>query len=245
MDIHIFILCYNEQDLLPHTINHYKSHLPSCNITILDNESTDNSVQIAIDLGCNIVSWTSNYKNQIDDIQYKDLKNNCWKSIQSGWIIACDMDEWLCITEEDLRNEYNSGTSILNVRGINMISDNLSDNVNEIDLFGIRNYMNHPPEDKKLCFLREKVQEMNYDMGAHNCNPIGQIQYSTKTYYNKHMEYLGLDFYTNKMINRYNRAYEMQKIGLATHYTNNIDEIQNRYMDILTNSSILESESPY
>ena len=38
---------------------------------------------------------------------------------------------------------------------------------------------------KKLCFLREKITEMNYEIGAHHSNPLGYIKYSSKIYYNK------------------------------------------------------------
>jgi hypothetical protein len=49
--MNVFLLCYNERAMLPHTVNHYKKHLPSCTITVYDNESTDGSAALARQLG--------------------------------------------------------------------------------------------------------------------------------------------------------------------------------------------------
>ena len=42
--IHAYFLCYNEATILPHLIKHYLSFCDK--VCILDNFSTDNSVQI-------------------------------------------------------------------------------------------------------------------------------------------------------------------------------------------------------
>ena len=168
MEINIFILCFNESHLLPHTINHYKKYLPSCKITIYDNQSTDNSVKLALSLGCNVISWSSN--NQINDHLYLKIKNNCWKNIKNGWIIMIDMDEFLCVTEDELLDEIKNETSILEIKGLEMIGESNKIDLTDIDLQKINKYVDKDEESKKLCFLREKITEMNYEMGAHHCN---------------------------------------------------------------------------
>jgi len=229
--MHVFLLCYNESALLPHTVKHYKTYLPNCHITIYDNESTDNSVQIAKDLGCSVVSWNSN--NEINDFLYIQIKNNCWKPIKSGWVIVADMDELLCVTEEQLMNEKLAGTTILEVHGYNMIGESKTEDLSDIDFKQVT--LNHPwpPENKKLCFLREKITEMNYECGAHNCKPKGHVKYSKKIYINKHFHHVGLLHYIAKIKKSSARALSMQKKGMATHYISDTDQITMNYNNTL------------
>lgn len=239
MKINIFILCYNEEVLIRNTILHYKQYLPSANITILDNKSTDNSVNIAKSFNCKIIEWESpKYKNCIDDFEYRTLKNNCWKYLQDGWVLVIDMDEWLYITEQQLLEEQTNGTSIIKVKGIDMIGESKSIILDDIDLNKINKYKDNPWESKSLCFLRDKIIDMNYTIGAHNCNPSGDVVYSKQIYINKHMSYLGEDFLINRMLCRYERAKEMKKHNFATHYTDNISNIKNKYQSYLKNCSI-------
>jgi len=80
---------------------------------------------------------------------------------------------------------------------------------------------------------------MNYGPGAHKCKPIGKIKYSTQIYYNKHMNFLGLQYLTNKMIKLYDRIELNRKKGLSIHYTNDIKKIKINYNDKLAQSKIL------
>lgn len=251
MQVNIFILCHNESILLPHTVKHYKKYLPNCKITIYDNESTDNSVEIAKALGCNVISWNNNTIDNIDDeivannkineYKYLEIKNNCWKHILNGWIIMIDMDEFLCVNESDLMNETCKGTTILDVLGLDMIGESKTNDLSDIDLQNIRKYIYNNGENKKLCFLRERITDMNYQPGAHNCEPMGFVQYSSCVYYNKHMSYLGLKFFTQKMLSRYERSTEMRKKKMATHYTNNEYVISKNYNTVLEFSHLLEN----
>ena len=200
ININIFLLCYNEKVLLPHTVKHYKTLFPNCNITIYDNESTDNSVEIAKLLGCNVISWKSKLGNFIDDFKYIEIKNNCWKNIKDGWIIVGDMDEWLSITEEQLINEELNGTTILDTIGIDMIGESNTLDLHDINLHKINKGVINRYEHKKLCFLRNKINDINYLYGCHKCFPKGTINFSSRKYINKHMSILGLPYIINKSI---------------------------------------------
>jgi hypothetical protein len=238
MDVNIFALCYNEAALLPHMVNHYKKYIPSCKITILDNESTDNSVELAKNLGCEVVSWNS--QNIMNEWLQQGVKNDAWKKINNGWIIIIDMDEFVCVSEKELLEEIENGTSILEIKGIDMIGESNSLDLTDIDLQEIKKYVYHEPENKKLCFLREKIKEMNYGVGAHYCEPVGCIQYSSKIYYNKHMSNLGLNFLLDKMKKRYERTEVMRSCGLDGHYTDNAEKIKTDYYALLNRSQIFE-----
>jgi glycosyltransferase involved in cell wall biosynthesis len=237
VEINVFLLCYNEAPLLPHAIKHYKQYFPSCKITIYDNESTDNSVELAKSHGCNIVCWSSGDK--IDDYKYKEIKNNCWKSIESGWIIMADMDEFLCITEADLMEEMKRGVTILRTTGKDMVGETTTLDLSDIDLQTIVKYVDNNYMSKNLCFLREKITEMNYDMGAHFCEPQGIVEYSQNFYVIKHMSNLGLKFIINKMIQRYKRSHDMRSENIAHHYTDDLDKIVTGYIKLFNESKIM------
>jgi glycosyltransferase involved in cell wall biosynthesis len=232
--VSIFILCYNEEILLPHTIAHYRKNLPTCDITIYDNESTDNSVAIATRLGCKIISFKSG--NRIDDFIYVKIKDNCWKGAE-GWVLVIDMDEWLCVTEEDL---YNEESTILRVKGLQMIGESTSEDLSDIDLHSINKYVEYKMENKSLCFLSNSIDEINYSVGAHKANPIGRVIYSQRVYINKHMSMLGLPFLIQKMKKRYERSEIIRSIGLATHYTDNASKVEEEYKLLLKQSIILD-----
>ena len=202
MNIYIFLLCYNESVLLPHTIAHYRSYMPNCNIIIYDNMSTDNSVSIAESLGCLVIKWKSNGMN---DFKQSEIKNTCWRNITNGWVICADMDEWLCVTDDDLYNEYLNGTTVLQIKGINIVGNSNSVLLDDVNLHRLSNGFYFIFEHKKLCFFVPEIKSVKYSTGAHRAKFTGNIKYSKKIYINKHMDLLGLPFFLNKKKNRANR----------------------------------------
>jgi len=200
--------------------------------------STDNSVNLAKELGCNVISWSS---NGIEDNKYIKIKENCWKYITNGWVICADMDEWLCISDEELLAEYLNGTTIIKIKGINIVGQSNSLLLDDVNLHSMHDGFYFPPESKKICFFVPEIKYVHYNSGAHLARFTGNIKYSKNIYINKHMEYLGLNYYLNKKKNRNSRMilknytnFYMKYIN--HHYTKNINIHKNRYLSKLSKS---------
>ena len=259
--IHIFILCYNEELILPHTLHHYRTYLPHAYITIYDNESTDRSREIAEEWGCRVVSWNS--ENQQNEYIQQNIKNDVWKSaahfteIQidprpecsgKGWKLVVDMDEWVVVTEEQLAEEEAQGTTILRIKGVNVIGKSQDPQLTDVSTTDIHQWTqvtDWKPENKNLCFLAPPITQMNYTRGAHSCRPEGErVKYSRRIYYNKHMENLGLPFLIRKFTLRTQRNQVMNQRQINLHYTDDIAKLTERFESILQQSYVLESFAP-
>jgi hypothetical protein len=120
-----------------------------------------------------------------------------------------------------------------------MIGESETIDLTDIDLQKINKYIKNDCESKNLCFLREAIIDMNYSIGAHWCNPNGNIVYSSNVYINKHMSTLGLNFLINKLTKRYERSEKMRLKGWCVHYTQDIDRITNLYTNSIENCNIL------
>ena len=118
---------------------------------------------------------------EIDDYEYTNLKNNIWKKIKSGWIIVADMDEWLCITKEDLLNEKNNGVTLLDTHGYHMVSNSKCPKLSDINLHNIKEgvYYHYKP----MCFFRPDIKETNFNLGTFDHKIIGKLKISKKKYF--------------------------------------------------------------
>ena len=219
----IYIVCHNEEVMIPHTIKHYRDRFPTAKIFICDNYSSDGSVALAKNLGCEVIMWEYNANTLEYDLA--NLKNNIWKQ-SSGWVIMCDMDEWLCIDEGKLKEEESKGTTMLTTEGYNIVGDSHSEKLDDINLELLTRGYYYAKETKKLCFDSRAIKEINYLTGAHHCKPVGNIVLSGPKYYIKHMDFLGLPYKWKKMLLRFERSREMRKRGMDVHYHTDYDRLK-------------------
>jgi glycosyltransferase involved in cell wall biosynthesis len=243
ISLNIFIFCYNEKHIISETIRHYRTLFPGCKITILDNMSTDGSPMIARQLGCNVKQF--NTGGHFDDYKHRQLRNECWKMIQNQWVIVCDMDEWLCITKDELLEEDRKGTTVLTVHGYDIIGESQKEDLSDINLHRLYHGVPNGSENKPLCFKPGPIKEMFFEVGGHYFNPIGSIVRSEKQYILKHMNILGLPFklYRNKL--RYDRSHKARaQWSLCVVYAQSVEEVTKQYYAMLEAkqdlSSILE-----
>lgn len=181
--ITLYTITYNEELLIKFMIDHYRTRFPGCRIVVYDNISSDNTVKIAKENGCEVIPYDTN--NQLQDLTYIKIKNNCWKNALTDWVLICDLDELLDINKAQLEEEERLGTSIVRARGYNMV--NTTDNLDIAKMhYGERDSGN----DKSYLFNKKLINEINYEIGCHNCDPRGSIRYSKKAYKLYHYCYL-------------------------------------------------------
>lgn len=216
MKVELFTMVYNEQELLPGLVQHYRNIDPDIAINIYDNGSTDNTIEIATELGCVVEKIDSSDKLQEEVLT--NFKNNVWKQSKADWIVICDADEWVDMDPFFLNNSV----AFYICEGYDMIGGVDSE-------YGIRN-----PLYDKVCFWnRQLVDETNYAHGAHQCFPVKRGvkgNYRPKLY---HMRYLSKEY----VISRYNllakrMSEHNKKHGFGKQYLATEQEIS-EFMDYL------------
>ena len=185
--ITIHAIAYNEEVFLQYMIDHYQSRFPGCTIVIHDNESTDSTVKIALENGCEVRPYPSNHQH--DDMSMTMLKNNCWKDAKTDWVLVCDPDELLDINQDQLKAEEALGNTIIRSEGWNMV--NLKD---DYDFDNIKNGTRVPQYDKSYLFNKKYLSAINYTAGCHNCGPIGTVKKSDTVYKLYHYHAVNPDY---------------------------------------------------
>lgn len=220
--------------MLPYTLQHYKKQFPSATITLFDNYSTDRSCEIAEQEGCQVVKFDS--KEQQDETLFIWIRSHLWrKYVTDGWVIMCDMDEWLDITEDELYVEEIQGTTIITTKGFNMVGESTKADYSDINLFDIKRAYYEPNMSKRICFKYPDVI-MEYWYGAHKCFPQGNAVYSTREYFLKHYDILGAEYLIDKYRRRYERNATSRSIGCNGHYIVDDNKTREIYQSALNRS---------
>ena len=145
MMIEAYIVCWNEEDILPFTLDHYSQFCDR--IVLLDNASDDNSLEIATRYDkIDIRQWcidprllsedesnkyTEGVRPLYDDRMLRFVKENCFKDYGMGadWVMVVDADEFYYHPNirEKLEEYMLSGINYPKIKGFEMISGEFPD----------------------------------------------------------------------------------------------------------------------
>jgi len=195
MKIETFTFCYNEEKMLPYFLRHYSQY---GSVTVFDNQSTDNSVNIAKQFGANIIEFNSDDKYREDILI--NLKNNCWKESSADWVIVADVDEIVYHKRLELALERSKGTVILPhmfEMFYNVFPTTSGQIYDEVKM-GIE------LRSKMFLFRPDKIKNINYEPGCHFAKPEGEYILDVKSgIIAMHFKYLSLNY----VIDRYEELY--------------------------------------
>jgi hypothetical protein len=226
--IQIFIVCFNEMPFLKLTIKFYMKLFPNASFTLLDNYSTDDSVEFAMSQGFRVVQW--GHVDKKSNLELMRVKNSCWKSTRrpNQWTIIVDCDEWLQASESDLIDLRDSQITHLNIKAVHMVHDKVDET-----LFSASKGYPDSFYDKKVCFRSDLITDINYTAGAHSCKmiPVSKVhcKASSQTFLLKHYQYASLDFLLDKNKKNYSRTHDDRKLGMSKHYSGDEETITQKY----------------
>jgi hypothetical protein len=230
--MNIYTPAYNEMYLLGFYYRFYKQRFPSATFTILDNNSSDPTAIVALSLGMNVFKLNTN--DTYDEYTLMQARYSCYKR-ENDFTLVCDADEWIDITQDELMQEKECGTTIIRTQGYQMC------NVDDyLDLLDIKHGYKDDDYSKNLLFDAGKIEDMRWVAGCHRSRPIGNVVYSEKVYNLYHMKYWNKQY----LIDRYThvnkrRSEHSRKNSHGIHYDKTPEQIATEYDNAMAKATII------
>jgi len=231
MIIHAHILSFNEEKILPFTLDYYSNI--SEKIFIYDNMSTDSSDEIYTKYPkVTVIKWDS--KGEINEMNYINIKSNGYKqySRNADWVIVCDCDEFLYHPKLIEKIEYykSNGVTVPKVNGHDMVSEKFPEHDGNPITDKIKTGSEvYPPFCKNIVF--NPKLDVQYGIGGHS------FQCQNATYSNSaefkllHYKFLGVEYVENIYKARAERLSEFNKQHkFGEHYFNVPYEYMNKLL---------------
>ena len=225
MKFEAYIICWNESAILPFILDYWQ-RAEVDKLVVYDNHSDDRTLNIL-----KSHSWIEirDYESggHANDFIYRDIKNNCWKGSDADWVFVGDTDEVPyapCGVRHYLGHKAGDA-AIIQPCFFNLLSWRLPpSNYGYLaapllhQTAGVRVVKDGP--NKVNLFRPDRVQEMNYSLGAHKCEPVGaQISYREDIAW-LHCKQLGVEYLLERNRLLYDRLPDKVKAEkrIAVHY---------------------------
>ena len=237
MNITIYTITYNEEKMLPFFLDYYSTF--ASKIVIYDNESTDNTVEIAKKHPLVDDVYSVSTGDCLDDSMYIRIKNSCWKEDKSDYVILVDTDE--LIYHDNGIVEYLEKTKypVYRPTGFNMVSNKFP-KVGSLITEQIKTGIPDHYYNKPVIFNPNLIEETQFELGTHNGIFINNNQHILPIQSElKMLHYKNLSFdyrikrhkMFSKRISEFN-----QRTGAGVHYTWDEQTQRNDFDNCLINS---------
>ena len=227
MKIEVFTFCWNEMAVLPFAVDYWRRF--ASHVTVFDNGSTDGSIEFMQQHSDLITRDRFETGNQINDQLLLNAKNDAWKQARdrADLVVMCDMDEMLIPIEDELQRMMDEGCTVCMPRWFTMMSDEMPTHENGKYLHQIRPYAIQSPA-KAILFNPNKIVDMRYEPGAHQCQPEGYVKWFEGGIYCLHTDH---NFSIENKIERYKQMYARmsdinKRKGWGIHYGFNEEQLR-------------------
>ena len=235
MIIHAHILAYNEEKILPFTLDYYSKICEK--IFIYDNNSTDGSDEIYKKYAkVTVIKWSSN--DEINELNYINIKSNGYKqySRNADWVIVCDCDEILYHPRllDKLQYYKDNGITVPKVNGHDMVSETFPTYDGEPITDKIKTGSEvYPPFCKNIIF--NPKLDVQYGIGGHSFQCNNAVYSNSPELKLLHYKFLSVEYVEIIYKARAERLSEFNKKNkFGEHYFN----IPYDYMDKLLKENI-------
>jgi glycosyltransferase involved in cell wall biosynthesis len=216
-DVTVHTITWNEEYLLPYFIKHYYPFARK--IVVHDNESTDNTADIALSYE-DVFVETYQSNGEQDNFTMVNVKNTCWKNDDTKWSIVCDVDELLLIDWEKIES-YSTPVAFQATGWQMMGRDEPFEEINRAfrtDKFN------------KIVLFSSNVEKIDYEPGCHIAHPSCPVVCETELL---HYNSLG----ENYVVERYKRyaermSYSDKRHGYGKHYQRPDNYTRRRYRQL-------------
>lgn len=243
MKIHLYTLCWNEEDIIPFVVDYWKA-IGVEKAVVYDNYSTDNSVNLLKSYGDWIEVRHFETQGQDDTIQ-RIIKSISWKESKgkADFVIVCDMDEMLYspYINEELKKMKDGGYNVMGTPWYALCFDEVPQYKPNTLLHRqghkfYKQYINHHPRyahlGKFMLFDPNLVDDMCYSVGCHISNPVPMIKlYETDKVFAIHINKgFSEDYFVKRRRIMNNNLSEINKAnGMCVEYGKPEQETRNEY----------------
>jgi len=221
MIIHAHILAFNEEKILPFTLDYYSRICEK--IYIYDNMSTDSSDEIYAKYPkVEVNKWDSN--GEINEMNYINIKSNAYKqfSRNADWVIVCDCDEILYHPRllEKLQYYKDNGITVPKVNGHDMVSEKFPEYDGELITTKVKTGSEvYAPFCKNIVF--NPKLDVQYGIGGHSFQANNAVYSNSPELKLLHYKFLSVEYVENIYKARAERLSQFNKDHkFGEHYFN-------------------------